>query len=357
MPLSAETRYREAAELASAGRFDEARGILIELKAGGLDGSLLSRVENDLGTLAAIRGDRREAAERFRKASELEPSWEMPRLNRSRLGEPAVELNVKSESKPDPVRVAILSFLFNWPATGGGNVHTVELAKFLAADGYEVRHIYARYDPWRIGQVREPTPHPSEEIGFVEQEWDPQTIQARFRQSVDRFDADFVIVSDSWNFKPLLAEAVRGRRVILRLQAQECLCPLNNSRLLPTEGGPPRQCGKFQLATAEACERCVETLDATSGDLHRLERGLSGFGRIGVGCESALRGDGGAVCPLGPRRDRGNGSESLPVACRPPPDAREEAKDHFRRLDPRVDQGVPCPARGVSHAQGTEERF
>ena len=30
-----------------------------------------------------------------------------------------------------PVRVAILSFLFNWPSTGGGNHHTAELAQFL----------------------------------------------------------------------------------------------------------------------------------------------------------------------------------------------------------------------------------
>ena len=30
-----------------------------------------------------------------------------------------------------PIRVAILSFLFNWPSTGGGNIHTVELATFL----------------------------------------------------------------------------------------------------------------------------------------------------------------------------------------------------------------------------------
>ena len=31
---------------------------------------------------------------------------------------------------------AILSFLFNWPSTGGGNHHTAELAAFLARAGY-----------------------------------------------------------------------------------------------------------------------------------------------------------------------------------------------------------------------------
>jgi hypothetical protein len=37
-------------------------------------------------------------------------------------------------------KVAILSFLFNWPSSGGGNVHTAELARFLARAGYTVHH-------------------------------------------------------------------------------------------------------------------------------------------------------------------------------------------------------------------------
>ena len=46
------------------------------------------------------------------------------------------------------------------------------------------------------------------------------------------FNPDQVIITDSWNIKPLLAEAVREYPYILRLQAMECLCPLNNLRLL-----------------------------------------------------------------------------------------------------------------------------
>ena len=44
--------------------------------------------------------------------------------------------------------------LFNWPTTGGGNVHTYELAMFLSQAGYEVKHIFLRYEPWRIGQIQ-----------------------------------------------------------------------------------------------------------------------------------------------------------------------------------------------------------
>ena len=45
----------------------------------------------------------------------------------------------------EPTRVAILSLLFNWPSTGGGNHHTAEMARFLALAGYEVKHFFAEY--------------------------------------------------------------------------------------------------------------------------------------------------------------------------------------------------------------------
>ena len=69
----------------------------------------------------------------------------------------------RSES---PVRIAILSFLFNWPSTGGGNIHTAELATFLGRAGYEVRHVYARYPEWGIGRVGEGLPFESEALEF-----------------------------------------------------------------------------------------------------------------------------------------------------------------------------------------------
>ena len=54
--------------------------------------------------------------------------------------------------EPGPVRVAVLSLLFNWPSTGGGNMHTAGLVEFLGRDGFEVRHFYAAYRPWGIGR-------------------------------------------------------------------------------------------------------------------------------------------------------------------------------------------------------------
>ena len=50
------------------------------------------------------------------------------------------------------IKVAILSFLFNWPTTWGGNVHTQELAIFLGRAGYDVRHSDVDYAGWGIGR-------------------------------------------------------------------------------------------------------------------------------------------------------------------------------------------------------------
>ena len=104
------------------------------------------------------------------------------------------------------MRVAILSFLFNWPTTGGGNVHTYELAKFLAGAGYEVRHIYARYPEWGIGAVEEELPYPSEVIELDPASMRLEQVKRRYRRAVETFDPDQVIITDSWNIKPVLAD-------------------------------------------------------------------------------------------------------------------------------------------------------
>jgi glycosyltransferase involved in cell wall biosynthesis len=178
-------------------------------------------------------------------------------------------------------RVAVVSFLFNWPSTGGGIVHTVELARFLAAAGYTVHHVFARYEPWGIGRVEGPLPFPSQCLEFADPDWSLPAIQERFRRAVDAFDPDWVIVTDSWNMKPRLAEALAGHRILLRLQAMECLCPLNNVRLLPGEGGRVRQCPLDQLSTPGECARCVRGRGDLSGGLHRAERALAGVGTVG----------------------------------------------------------------------------
>lgn len=173
-------------------------------------------------------------------------------------------------------KVAILSMLFNWPSTAGGIIHTSELAKFLSLNGVEVKHFSARFDPWDIGKVEGQPLHPVTSIEFSPAEWNQNGIRNRFRNQLDEFRPDFVVVTDSWNTKPLLAEAASHYPYFIRIAAQECICPLNNVRLLYNQDGF-YSCPKNQFATPSNCSNCVARLDKLSGGLHQAERTLGGF--------------------------------------------------------------------------------
>ena len=179
--------------------------------------------------------------------------------------------------EPGPVRVAVLSLLFNWPTTGGGNMHTAGLVDFLGRDGFAVRHFYAQYEPWGIGRVTRDDLFASEALAFAETEWNVASIRERFRAAVDSFAPDYVVISDTWNMKPHLAEAMRGYPTILLMQAQECLCPLNNLRLLGIGPVKAEQCPRNQLATPQVCHQCLAERGQHSGRFIRLS-GLAGVG-------------------------------------------------------------------------------
>ena len=275
--------YLAAQKSVEEGRIEDAR-ILLELILAAGASDLRSMALNDLAVIAANSGDLETARKGFEAVLKSDPSCETAKSNLEtiketvRSREAPVKEPVPDHASPRRVRVALLSFLFNWPSSGGGITHTVELGHFLAEAGYDVRHFYVKFEPWGIGRVTGRISIPSEQLEFSESNWNVASIQSRFRIAVDRFDPDYAILSDSWNFKPLLARAVSNRRFILRLQALECICPLNNVRLLPLPDGVAGQCPSHQLATPAECGRCVSERGRFSGDLHRAERSLCDVG-------------------------------------------------------------------------------
>jgi glycosyltransferase involved in cell wall biosynthesis len=78
--------------------------------------------------------------------------------------------------------------------------------------------------------------------------------------------------------KPHLFEAMRGYPTILLMQAQECLCPLNNLRLLGIGPVKAEQCPRNQFATPIVCHQCLSERGQHSGALHQVERALAGVG-------------------------------------------------------------------------------
>jgi len=306
-------RYERACRLAVDGKHDEARRSYAELVTAAKDPAHRAIIINDLAVLDALAADADAARRGFDAALALDQTCDPARLNLALLSFPGCEVQSTAPGntrKPEPlkeargrangfvgvavsgpednvavdsarnapVRAAILSFLFNWPSTGGGNVHTLELAKFLALAGYQVQHFYARFSDWGIGSVRTNLPIASEALEFDEATWNLIAIQASFRAAADRFGPDYVIVADSWNMKPILAEAVARYPYFLRFQAQECLCPLNNLRLLANSPETVQQCPQDQLATPEICHKCLLERGRQSGMLHQWERELAGVG-------------------------------------------------------------------------------
>lgn len=263
-------------------REGQAQSVLQQLQSmnpSTLSTSAIRELENLQGVAKSLL-QQQDAVPHFQRALQLDPTNAAAQMNWEILkADQFLHRNVNSITPTErATRIAILSFLFNWPSTGGGIVHTVELCDFLQRAGYEVEHFYTRFDPWELGVVTQKTPMKSHVLNFSESEWNVPTIQQRYRQAVDTFQPDYVIITDSWNMKPVLAEAMQGHPFILRLQALECLCPLNNIRLLPAQGGGFRQCTLHQLATPHDCHQCLIERGQRSGSLHQAERELAGVG-------------------------------------------------------------------------------
>ena len=257
--------YWKACELAREGRYEDARAAYLRRARGiakGTNPRLRALVQNDLAVLDAMQGKFEEACEQWRGVVEADETCLPARLNfgliraemsfaasrnskvESRSGNSKLEVRnphgehggeIPEACEPRPVRVAVLSLLFNWPSTGGGNMYTAGLVEFLGRDGFDVRHFFARYEPWGIGRdtrqggrraedggkaetfgqgddgVGDPRRTPrSERIDFSEGEWNVASIRERFRAAVDAFAPDYVVISDTWNMKPHLAEAMRS---------------------------------------------------------------------------------------------------------------------------------------------------
>lgn len=265
-----------ATELAMQGNYSMAKQIYLTLLKSEISDKTRARIENDLSTIAAVQG--------HHFSSQLHSS----RIKGSILDSSLTShnqrlLNELDTNNGQQVKVAILSLLFNWPSTGGGTVHTKELAKFLQRDGYQVRHIYAVNESFGVGKVTQNLDYDSDPLYFTDAEWNDKLIRERFRIATNDFSPDWVIVTDSWNTKPLLAEAVFDYPYFLRIAAEECLCPLNNVRMLFKQGSSPNkrpeiiQCDQNQLESPHVCRECVIQNSQLSGGLHKAERLLGGF--------------------------------------------------------------------------------
>jgi len=194
-------RYRQACELAQKWSYDTARRLYAKLEKATREPDPHHRalIRNDLAVLAALEGRYDEAQQGWQAAIELDQDCLQAQLNRDLVQaeldlagthpqpEPAPSNGTDSPApylKPSsPIKVAILSFLFNWPSTGGGNMHSAGLAQFLARVGYEVKHFFARYPAWGIGRVTDELIGPGEAQEFDEANWNDETAAGSARRA------------------------------------------------------------------------------------------------------------------------------------------------------------------------------
>src|SRR5262249_32967693 len=96
------------------------------------NGDRPSLSKNDEATGFAVQGDFDAAAKLYSEALESEPALLAPRLNLALLSaRGAIGRRDYPSNAQKPRRVAVLSFLFNWPSRGGGIHHTVEFTTAL----------------------------------------------------------------------------------------------------------------------------------------------------------------------------------------------------------------------------------
>jgi len=281
------TTLGNARRLAADGKTDQARRAYRKLLEHQPDHELRAAIKNDMGVLSALEGELAVARAGFEESLQSDPTCEAARLNlamfvadeaTSAIDRTALLGRSVPNRSERTTRIAVLSFLFNWPSTGGGNVHTYELVRALRSFGFEVRHMFARNESVGIGRIEGALPEGSVPLPIVDTDWNIPAIQASFRRAVDDFNPDFTIITDSWNIKPLLADAVSHRPYLLRMQAMECICPLNNVRLLPDPPSGFRQCRRNQFDHPLECGNCVTENARFSGSLHTAERDLCGVG-------------------------------------------------------------------------------
>jgi len=278
--------YDRVRDLALSGRTSSAVQEYRALLEQSDDRELHARILNDLGVLAALDADHSAALSWLSRAAAVDGTLQTVEQNRGFLNARAACPSGPSSDAVRggrSVRIAVLSFLFNWPSTGGGIIHTVELVRFLSRAGYAVQLFYPRFPDWGIGGVSSDCPVDGVAVEFDSVAWHAAEIRKRFRAAVGRFHPDCVLITDCWNFKPHLADAMRGYPYLLRMQAQELLCPLNNLRLLPGTSGQPEQCRVDQLAAPGRCFNCLLQHGQTSGGLHQADRRLSAVGTAEYG--------------------------------------------------------------------------
>jgi glycosyltransferase involved in cell wall biosynthesis len=151
-------------------------------------------------------------------------------------------------------RLAFIDLMFSWPPHGGADVDLYQTIEGLRGLGYKPHLFFAGYETsWERG-CAEPAalPFPATRIDFSPYTLRPRAAARLFRDAVDAWRPDVVIVCHGFFLKPFIVDALAHYPLVGRYYAYELVCP--RDALLFKNGAP---CPNNYLRTPDVCRRCA----------------------------------------------------------------------------------------------------
>lgn len=128
-----------------------------------------------------------------------------------------------------------------------------EVASCLQGLGCDVKVFTPLFkDYFPRGSIKTEPPFPVKLIPFNRFSFNFKQVQKKFKEAVDNYAPDVVVITDGYFLKPYLVEAFKLYPVFLRFYAYEILCPMNNF----TRWGTTLYCENNFLRDRKECLAC-----------------------------------------------------------------------------------------------------
>lgn len=121
-------------------------------------------------------------------------------------------------------RIAIVDLLFRWPPDGGARTDVKEITERLSKIT-EVKLFFPNYTRYfKRGLIESSLPFKTEKISFNTFTFNAFQVGSRFRNAIEKFKPDIVLIADGWYMKPRLFAALQEFRPWVRFYAYETIC-------------------------------------------------------------------------------------------------------------------------------------
>jgi glycosyltransferase involved in cell wall biosynthesis len=153
------------------------------------------------------------------------------------------------------MKIAILDLMFHWPPSGGSWVDMMNIATHLSEMGHDVKLFYPKWSSgiFPRGLIEKEVPVAHEAIEFTAKSLNCFTAPKRVKQYIDRFNPDYVFITDGYFLKPYFIKALaKDYKVVLKFFAYELICP-RYSLLFRNE----KFCPKSYFKTPFFCTYCA----------------------------------------------------------------------------------------------------